>query len=257
MEKKSILQINNISKEYYDNASIVRALDGVNLDINYGEIISLLGVNGAGKTTLSSILATLHPPTSGDIIFNDKSIYDNLIAYRKTIGFCPQKINLDLDLNVHDNLYFAGRYFLLSKQESLGRTKELLEKLQLQEYSRFDVDNLSGGYQRRLLIARALMHSPKILILDEPTVGLDPHIRRNLWSIIKELKSQGISIILTTHYLEEAEILSDRVCMLSHGKVIFTGSPKEFKETHKKETLEEVFLEFSKEQVAEPSHEAE
>ncbi len=255
MEKKIALTITNISKEYHDDKKIVRALNNVSLDIYQGEILSLLGVNGAGKTTLSSILATLHPPTSGDIRYKKESIYDQLIAYRSQLGFCPQKINLDSDLNVADNLYFACRYFLMTKQEALLRTVELLEKFNLEKYAQFDVDELSGGYQRRLLIARSLVHQPSILILDEPTVGLDPHIRHNLWDIIKELREQNITVILTTHYLDEAELLSDRVCLLSQGKVVFVGPTKELKKVHKKETLEEVFLEFSKEPEEEPINE--
>lgn len=255
MEKKSALEIQHLCKEYYGDTRITRALDDLNFSIYQGEILSLLGVNGAGKTTLSSILATVHPPTSGDIVFRGTSIYDTLVTYRKNLGFCPQKINLDMELNVHDNLYFSCRYFLMTKQESLERAAELLEKFNLEKYAHFRVHELSGGYQRRLLIARALVHRPTILILDEPTVGLDPHIRRNLWEIIQELKSQNITVILTTHYLEEAELLSDRICLLSQGKIVFIGSSKDLKAAHQKETLEEVFLAFSQEPEEEIIHE--
>lgn len=252
---KPILKIINISKKYADKHAIVNALNSVNLTINEGEIISLLGVNGAGKTTLSSILATLHPATSGDVLFQDASIYRHITDYRRQLGFCPQDINLDEELTVEENLLFAGRYFLMPEKEVRARTQHLLKQFNLEPYRTFDVDQLSGGYQRRLLIARALIHQPKILILDEPTVGLDPHIRRNLWDIIKELKAQGMTIILTTHYLEEAEILSDRVCILSKGEMVFVGTSTELKKLHQKETLEEVFIQFSQEQADEAKHE--
>lgn len=215
----NILQIENVSKTYKTDHRIVNALDNVNLTIQKGEIFGLLGVNGAGKTTLSSIIATLHPPTSGDILFNGISIYKNLMGYRKALGFCPQKQNLDPFLNVRDNLIFAGRYFLMPEAEIQKRVNELMELLELTRYAEFEINQLSGGTKQRVLIARALMHNPQIVLLDEPTVGLDPDIRRKLWQIIKTLKNKGITIILTTHYLDEAEYLSDRVCILSKGKV--------------------------------------
>ena len=242
-----ILSIQNVSKTYKTDHRIVNALNNVNLDIQKGEIFGLLGVNGAGKTTLSSIIATLHPATSGDILFNGVSIYKNIMHYRRALGFCPQKQNLDTFLNVRDNLIFAGRYFLLPEAEIQKRASELMELLELTRYADFEIDQLSGGTKQRVLIARALMHNPQIVLLDEPTVGLDPDIRRKLWAIIKELKQKGITIILTTHYLDEAEHLSDRVCILNKGKVQLIESVKELKARHKMASLEEIFLELTKE----------
>lgn len=241
-----ILSIRNVSKTYKTDHRIVHALENVSLDINPGEIFGLLGVNGAGKTTLSSIIATLHPATSGDVLYNGVSIYKNLMAYRKALGFCPQKQNLDTFLNVKDNLIFAGRYFLLPEAEIQKRAHDLMELLELTRYADFEIDQLSGGTKQRVLIARALMHNPQIVLLDEPTVGLDPDIRRKLWHIIKELKQKGITIILTTHYLDEAEQLSDRVCILNKGKVQLIESVKELKARHKMASLEEIFLELTK-----------
>ncbi len=243
-----ILQINNLTKIYRSNEHIIHALDDVTLSIYPGEIFGLLGVNGAGKTTLSSILATLHPPTSGDVLFKGKSIYNNVMDYRRALGFCPQKQNLDMDLTVEENLIFAGRYFLLPEDEIQKRTKNLLDVLDLKHYAQFSIHALSGGNKQRVLIGRALLHNPKILILDEPTVGLDPDIRRKLWNQIRELKNKGITIILTTHYLDEAETLSDRVCVLHHGKVLLIESVTQLKEKHKKEKLEDIFIELIKEQ---------
>ena len=163
----NILEIKDLYKIYKSNGEEVRALDGVSLDIKRGEVFGLLGVNGAGKTTLSSILATLHPPTSGSILFQERSIYENIVEYRKNLGFCPQSQNLDPFLNVRENLIFAGRYFLMPKEKIEARTDYLMKEFEIERYAKFDVDDLSGGNKQRLLIARALMHEPKIVILDE------------------------------------------------------------------------------------------
>jgi ABC-2 type transport system ATP-binding protein len=247
-----LVHVKNVSKIYQAALGAVHALNDISLDIYQGEILSLLGVNGAGKTTLSSIIATLHPPTSGDVLYHDASIYSNLLPYRYAMGFCPQKANLDTQLNVRENLVFAGRYFLLDAKTINERVERLMQQFGLEKYAKFNVNALSGGYKQRVLIARALMHEPKLVILDEPTVGLDPDIRRQLWDVIRALKQQGKTVILTTHYLEEAEKLSDRVCMLSRGKIIMTATVHDLKERHKKETLEEIFLELVKEENEQP-----
>ena len=238
-----ILRINNLTKTYHTNEHVVHALDDITLDIYRGEIFGLLGVNGAGKTTLSSILATLHPPTSGNVFFNGKSIYTHLMHYRKALGFCPQQQNLDQFLTVEENLIFAGRYFLMPQKMIEKRVTYLLDKFELNRYATFNIDELSGGNKQRLLIARALIHNPDIVILDEPTVGLDPDIRRKLWQYIRDLKQMGVTIILTTHYLDEAEHLSDRICVLHKGKVILLESVKNLKKHHEKEKLEDIFIE--------------
>ena len=243
-----ILRINSLTKTYDSSERIVHALNDVSLSINTGEIFCLLGVNGAGKTTLSSILATLHPPTSGDVLYNGVSIYDDIDTYRMNLGFCPQHQNLDQFLTVEENLYFAGRYFLLPKNILAARIDYLLEHFGLQHYAKFAISELSGGNKQRVLIARALIHNPKIIIFDEPTVGLDPDIRRALWQEIKSLKNMGITIILTTHYLDEAEQLSDRVCFLHKGKIILIDSVESLKAERNKENLEDIFIELIQEQ---------
>lgn len=242
-----ILKINDIGKTYPGKRP-VEALKGINLDIYQGEILGLLGVNGAGKTTLSSILATLHPPTYGDVLFEGRSIYDDIPDYRKQLGFCPQIPNLDRYLTVEQNLLFAGRYFLMPETEVQERTEQLLGEFDLRKYRDFQVSALSGGYKQRLLIARSIMHKPKVLILDEPTVGLDPSIRRNLWDVIKSLQKHGMTIILTTHYLEEAEVLSDRVCILSNGEIMLTATVEQLRKQHEMKSLEDVFIELTEEQ---------
>ncbi len=251
-----LLRINNIKKTYKGKDITIEALKGVTLDIHKGEVLGLLGVNGAGKTTLSSIIATLHPPTSGDITMNGKTIYDDVIAYRSILGFCPQKPNFEKSLSVEENLIFAGRYYLMPEDEIKKRAKELLEQFSLAKYAKAKPDILSGGYKQRLLIVRALMHRPQLVILDEPTVGLDPHIRRQLWDVILGLRDQGVTVLLTTHYLDEAEYLSTRVCVLEKGVVYALDTPENLLKAHKQKSLEEVFINIIKDQDEESKGEA-
>ena len=245
--QKTLLKIDKISKIYTSEKEKVEALKTISFDIKEKEILGLLGVNGAGKTTLSSIIATLLKPTSGDILFNDKSIYKDVVSFRKILGFCPQIQNLDLDLNVKENLTFAGRYYLLTRKQIKERIEYLLEKFDLTRYEKFNLNSLSGGYKQRFLIARTLMHDPKLIIMDEPTVGLDPQLRRLLWKYILDLKAEGKTIILTTHYLDEADILSDRICVIDNGVVKALEKPSILKERWKSQSLEDVFLELIKE----------
>lgn len=194
MTPKLFLQIKNITKTYPASSKNpeITALTGVNLDIYEGEVLGLLGVNGAGKTTLSSIISTLNPPTAGDILHNEKSIYDQITDFRQKIGFCPQKPNIDSMLTLKENLIFAGRYFNLSREEIEKRSTELMKQFNLEKYADAQGSILSGGYKQRFLIARTLMHKPKLVIFDEPTVGLDPHVRRDVWSVIKSLKKKAL-----------------------------------------------------------------
>ena len=242
---KVLIEVKDIRKIYQQkNTTVHEALKGVSLDIKEGEIICLLGVNGAGKTTLSTIISSLHPPSSGDILWKRKSIYEDLISYKRIIGLCPQKPNLDKTLTLEENLVFSGRYFGQSKKEATDRKNELIKTFVLESYKGSLVDQLSGGYKQRFLIARTLMHRPKLVILDEPTVGLDAHIRRALWDVIRSLKEQGTTVLLTTHYLDEAEALSDRVCLIHGGEIYSVDTPEKLKKKHGKKTLEEVFLQF-------------
>jgi len=243
-----LLRIKNIKKRY----GTKEALKGVSLDIYKGEILGLLGVNGAGKTTLSSIIATLHPPTEGDIECEGVSIYDDIATYRYKIGFCPQKPNLDPALTLEQNLRFSGSYYGMTDAEITQRLNFLISQLGLQEYLHQKANVLSGGYKQRFMIARALMHNPQLVILDEPTVGLDPHIRRQLWQQIRDLKELGVTVILTTHYLDEAEQLSDRVCVLDKGLIKLVDTPDKLKADFKMENLEDVFIAL----VGNPSNDA-
>src|SRR4030095_14821943 len=233
-----LLKIKNIKKRY----GTKEALKGVSLDIYKGEILGLLGVNGAGKTTLSSIIATLHPPTEGDIEFEGKSIYDDVATYRVSIGFCPQKPNLNSMLTLEENLRLSGSYYQMTDEQIDARLAQLVQQFGLKEYLHQKAQVLSGGYKQRFMIARALMHNPQLVILDEPTVGLDPHIRRQLWNQIKDLKELGVTVILTTHYLDEAEQLSDRVCVLDGGLIKLIDTPDKLKADFKMNNLEDVFI---------------
>ncbi len=242
---KILLEIQNVKKRFGDK----EALKGVSLTLYEGEVVSLLGVNGAGKTTLSSIVATLKPPTEGDLLFKGKSIYegDNMTAYRQALGFCPQRPNLNSMLTLEDNLRFAGRYYRMSEAEIDQRIAQLSEQLGLSEFLKKHSTILSGGYKQRFLIARSLMHNPKLVILDEPTVALDPHVRHQLWEQIRGMKDLGITVLLTTHYIDEAEFLSDRVCVLDQGSVKLVDTPNNLMSTFAKSRLEDVFLQLMNE----------
>lgn len=239
-----MIHIKSVKKRYPDGKE---ALKGVSLEIREGEILGLLGVNGAGKTTLSTILAGLHPCSSGDVHYNGRSIYEEIVSYRKIVGYCPQKPNLDLGLTLEENLIFAGRYHLMKEKEIAAQIEHLMERFHLKEYAKSKASVLSGGYKQRFLIARTLIHSPRLIILDEPTVGLDPHIRHQLWEQISDLKKNGVAVLLTTHYLDEAEYLSDRVCIIDAGAVITIDTPQNLMALHQKGRLEDVFLKLMKE----------
>lgn len=241
---RALLDINAITKTYGE----YEALKGVSLQLFPGEVVSLLGVNGAGKTTLSSIVATLKPPTAGDILLEGVSIYNDIATYRAQIGYCPQKPNLNRYLTVRENLFFAGRYFGMADDAINARIAQLAAQFSLERYLDQKPSVLSGGYKQRVTLARSMMHSPRLIILDEPTVALDPHIRRQLWEFIKGLKELNICVLLTTHYLDEAEVLSDRVCVLDQGRVRLIDTPANLMQSFKKGRLEDVFIHLMQEE---------
>ncbi len=252
----SMITITNLTKSYFEKKKIVtRALKGIDLDIQEGEILTLLGVNGAGKTTLSSIIASLHPPTTGEVLWKDKSIFKQLSTYRRIVGLCPQKPNLDRRMNLEDNLFFSGLSFGMSDKAAKDKAGELMDKFNLGTYAKALAFTLSGGYKQRFLIARTLMHSPKLVILDEPTIGLDPHVRHKLWDTIRDLKKDGTTVLLTTHYLDEAETLSDRVCIIDSGQIKLIDTPQALVEGYKQKNLENVFIHLI-DQLQENGHES-
>lgn len=237
-----LLSAEHISKTRMLNKRPKMVLDDVSLHINRGEIVGLLGVNGAGKTTLASIIASLHPADSGDVKYNGVSIYSDLIAYRLKLGYCPQQPNFENNLSVRENLIFAGRYYGLPIAVINQRADQLMQQFELAQYTDTTPDKLSGGYQRRLLLARTLMHDPHLVILDEPTVGLDPYARRALLDAIKSLKAKKIAVLLVTHYLDEVEQLTDRVYIIDQGHNIAQGTLAELNKIYTTTTLEELFF---------------
>lgn len=243
---QTFLSICDLRKAYRTGNTFIEALKGVSFQVYRGEILALLGVNGAGKTTLSSILAGLHPPTSGTVAMGQRPIHSDIVAFRRQVGLCPQQCNLDSSLTLKENLLFGGRYYGLSEAKVRSRVDLLVEQFGLNRYVECKTASLSGGYRQRFLIARALVHEPWLVILDEPTVGLDPHIRHHLWELILGLKRDGITVLLTTHYMDEADHLADRVCIIDGGLVKSLDTPANLKAKYGRPTLEEVFLEFVK-----------
>ncbi len=211
------------------NYGRVKALRGLSLEIQRGEIFGLLGPNGAGKTTFIRILTSLTRPTDGRVWINGLDINKYPEKVKRKIGLVPQYLNLDQELTAEENLEFYGRLYGMATGERKRRLEELLKFVGLAERASDLVEGYSMGMKRRLLIARALMPSPKVLLMDEPTVGLDPQTRRKLWELITALKNQGVTVLLTTHYIEEAERLCDRVGIIDEGRLIALGSPQELK----------------------------
>ena len=219
---KVMIQVEGLSKRYKN----VEALRGVSFEVYAGELFAYLGPNGAGKTTTIRILTGLTKRSSGDAWLNGHHIEDNGIDAKRSFGLVTQTINLDQELSVFENLDLHGRLFGMRKRERKERIEELLEYVGLLKWKDALVKELSGGMKRRLTISRALLHSPSILFLDEPTVGLDAEIRRRIWSLIKRIQSDGATIFLTTHYIEEAEFLADRVAFLDQGKIVAIDTPQ-------------------------------
>lgn len=210
-----IISVKNLIKKYDNN---FLAIKNLNLNINQGEIIALLGPNGAGKTTLISTICGLSSITSGSIYVNG---FDVIKDYRKTreiIGLVPQELALEPFEKVINSIKFSRRLF--GKKDDDNYIDKLLNKLQLYDKKNNIIKSLSGGMKRRVMIAKALSHNPKILFLDEPTAGVDVELRKDMWNIIKELKEDGVTIILTTHYIEEAEMIADRIGIINHGELL-------------------------------------
>lgn len=237
--KDVLLDVKDVNKSYGKR----QVLSNVNLSIYEGEVIALLGVNGAGKTTLSSLIAAVHPVTTGSILYRGVSIYRDVIAYRSIIGYCPQKISEgSAMLSVYEQLWFAGQFFGLSGALLEERIQEVLHGFSLEDVQNRPLAELSGGYKQRFALARSVIHRPQLVILDEPTVALDPLVRRQLWEYVKQMRAQGAAIVLTTHYLDEAEFLADRICVLFHGQVHFVGAAREWMRAQGEDRLEDAFL---------------
>jgi ABC-2 type transport system ATP-binding protein len=211
------------------SATDVIALDSLDLDIRAGEFFGLLGPNGAGKTTAIGILTTRILPTAGKALVAGADVVQDSVRVRQTIGVVPQRPNADLSLDVMENLQFHAAYFGIPTAVATKRALELLAALGLSEKAKSKMAELSGGQQQRLMIVRALMHEPDIIFLDEPTVGLDPQARLDLWDILRGLHERGRTIVMTTHYMDEADRLCDRLAIVDQGKLLALDTPRALK----------------------------
>jgi lipooligosaccharide transport system ATP-binding protein len=211
---------------------VVEAVKGIDIDVRRGEAFGFLGPNGAGKSSTMRMIAAVSPVSGGDLRILGLDPVEHGPAIRARLGVCPQEDTLDNELNVFDNLYIYGRYFGIPRREVRERAEELLEFVQLTEKSKSKVEDLSGGMKRRLTIARSLINRPDILLLDEPTTGLDPQARHVLWDRLFRLKQQGVTLVITTHYMDEAEQLCDRLVVMDRGLIAAEGSPLELIRQH-------------------------
>jgi len=232
-----VITAHQLVKDYGD----LRAVDTVDFEIGRAECFGFLGPNGAGKTTVMRIIHCFLPPTSGEVFVFGIDVTKDPSGIKSRIGVMPQEDNLDPDLTVYENLIVYARYFDIPRKKSTDLAWELLDFVELREKARVKISSLSGGMKRRLVLARSLINAPELLILDEPTTGLDPHSRRTVWDKLNFLKSKDTTLLLTTHYMEEAERLCDRVAIMDSGKIVMIGSPKDLMAEHGG-NLEEVYL---------------
>lgn len=223
--------VENLRKTYPGarKSAPVEAVRGISFSVERGELFGLLGPNGAGKSTTIGCLTTLVQPSGGRISIGGVDVARDPIAARRKIAVVPQVRNLDRDLSVREILLFHGRYFGLPRAEREARCARLLEELQLTDKADAKPATLSGGLQQRALVARALMHDPEVLLLDEPTIGLDPQARRLLWELLQRLHRDGLTILLTTHYMDEADRLCERLAIVDHGELLALDTPQGLK----------------------------
>ena len=228
MTNDEVIRTEQLTKVYPGG---VRAVDGLDLSVCGGEIFGLLGPNGAGKTTTGGMLTTMVIPTSGHAYVGGVDVVAHPVIAKQVIGVVPQTNTLDRSLSVWENLYFHGRFFGMSAKTCRHEADRLLEQFRLADRAKVPVLTLSGGMAQRLMVARAIMHRPAILFLDEPTAGLDPQSRIALWEILGELHAEGQTILLTTHYMEEADTLCDRLAIIDHGKLLALDTPEALKQS--------------------------
>ncbi len=232
-----IVTARNLVKEY----GALRAVNSIDFDIARGEFFGFLGPNGAGKTSVMRVIYCFMPPTSGEVRVFGINVLEDPSLIKSRIGVMPQDNNLDPDLTVLENLIVYARYFDIPRKESLPRAMELLDFVELREKAQVKIDHLSGGMKHRLLLARSVINNPELLILDEPTTGLDPRSRHSVWDKLNSLKEKGTTLVLTTHYMEEAEKLCDRVAIMDSGKIVAIDTPRRLIIKHGG-NLEDVYL---------------
>jgi len=237
-ESRSLIVIDKLVKKYEDTI----AVNGLSLEVKEGELFGLLGPNGAGKTTTINVLCGLLKPTSGSVSVGGYDVTKESFKIKELIGVCPQDTAVYSYLTGRENVELFGNLHTMPKDKIKKNSEELLNKLGLLEDANRRAGRYSGGIRRRLNIAMALVQDPKIVFLDEPTVGMDVQSRHAVWDFLREIKKRRKTIILTTHYMEEAEELCDRVGIIDHGKLIALGSPKQLKDDFRAKNLEEVFI---------------
>ena len=239
IENNNIIQVKDLVKKFKD----FTAVDKISFEVKEGEIFAFLGPNGAGKSTTIRMLTTLLKPESGEIMINGHDPVKHKLDARKSFGIVFQDPSLDSDLTALENMQLHAVLYKMPKELRTRKIEELLKFVDLWDRKNDFVKNYSGGMKRRLEIARGLLHKPKILFLDEPTLGLDPQTRNHMWSYIKEInEKEGMTIFFTTHYMEEAEKIAGRIAIIDHGKIVASGTLEELKAQTKTETLEEAFL---------------
>jgi ABC-2 type transport system ATP-binding protein len=237
-----VVEISGLSKVYTGGQSRVTAVDGIDLGVEQGEIFGLLGPNGAGKTTTISICTTRALPTGGGVSIAGIDVVRHPSRARANLGVVPQYNTLDRSLTIFENLYYHCRYFGFSRSRARERSLELLAQFLLLERQGAYPSELSGGLQQRVQIARAIAHRPSVLFLDEPSAGLDPQSRIAMWDAVRALRGEGITVVLTTHYMEEADVLCDRVAVVDKGKVLALDTPQQLKKTLGAATVVELRL---------------
>ncbi len=228
------LQVVQLTKRYRSRwgGDDIQALSGISFDVNPGECFGLLGPNGAGKSTTIQCISGFYPATSGEVFVNGFNVFTKPKQARQVLGVCSQDETLDSDFNVFDQLVRHASYFRIPTEIAKKRAHDLLERFGLSEKRKEPVESLSGGMKRRLQVARSMISDPLVLVLDEPTTGLDPDARRMLWEALVETRKKGTAILLCTHYMEEAERLCDRVAILSQGKILDVSSPENLIANH-------------------------
>jgi lipooligosaccharide transport system ATP-binding protein len=236
MNQEVLVNAKNLTKKFGD----LTAVDNIDFEIFKGENFGFLGPNGAGKTTIMKMIQGVSPLSDGKLTLAGMDIAEHARTIKEIVGVAPQEDNLDPDFTVFQNLTVYARYFDIPKEKARTRADELLKFMQLEEKRDVVMTELSGGMRRRLILARALMNDPRILILDEPTTGLDPQARHLIWTKIRSLKKQGVTVILTTHYMEEAAQLCDRIIIMDQGKIIEKGEPVQLVKEHVGEEVLEV-----------------
>lgn len=247
------LEVRDLKKTYLNEAKAqnVQALAGISFQIPAGKIFGLLGPNGAGKTTLIGCMTTLEKPSSGQLFVFGKNVVENPIETKRLVGVVHQEVINTGFFDVAEILDFQSGYYGLYKNKE--RCDYLMQKLSLYEHRNKKVKQLSGGMKRRLMIAKALVHSPKLLLLDEPTAGVDVSLRESLWKFVTELKQEGLTVLLTTHYLEEAEKLCDQVAIINKGHLLYDGTPKDVISKYAQKKIKLVLLDGTQRVLIEPS----